>query len=375
MSFLAESNKTSGNNRLAGLDHLRALAIILVLLFHYRLFDHPAWLDVFGKFGWTGVDLFFVLSGYLISFQLFSKIKGGNKISFREFFIRRVFRIIPAYAVVVAIYFCVPAFREWEALPPLWRFLTFTQNLGLDLRVNRTFSHAWSLCIEEQFYLLLPLTLIALVYYKLVKAGIVILIGLFLFGFVVRIYSWQHLVAPSIGTEGFIAVWYKCIYYPTWCRLDGLLTGISIAAFYEFYPLLAARISKYGNALLLAGVIILTGAYYVCLDEHSFIASVFGFPVVSIGYGVMVMGAVSPSCILYKSRSWITSRIAVLSFAIYLVHKGVIHIVQQQFAKLGIADDGNTMFLLCIISSFVGALLLNMIIEKPFLKLRRKITG
>lgn len=56
------------HNKLWGLDHLRALAIILVFFFHYgRLFPHPEWTTTLGKFGWTGVDLFFVLSGYLIS--------------------------------------------------------------------------------------------------------------------------------------------------------------------------------------------------------------------------------------------------------------------------------------------------------------------
>ncbi|HEX4373461.1 MAG TPA: acyltransferase, partial [Puia sp.] len=136
-----------------GLDHLRALAITIVLLFHYQIFKHPGWIAKAGKFGWTGVDLFFVLSGYLIASQLFATMAKRKQISFPEFFIKRFFRIIPAYLVVVAVYFCVPAFREREALSPLWRFLTFTQNFHLDLRSSGTFSHSWSLCIEEQFYL------------------------------------------------------------------------------------------------------------------------------------------------------------------------------------------------------------------------------
>ncbi len=365
----------SDSKKLAGLDHLRALAIALVLLFHYQLFEHPQWVVPAGRFGWTGVDLFFVLSGYLISSQLFLKMAKGNKISFQDFFIRRFFRIIPAYATVVAIYFCVPYFREWEALPPLWKFLTFTQNIGLDIRNTRTFSHAWSLCIEEQFYLLLPLTLIALVSLKWQERGVVFIAGLFVFGFVARIYCWNHFVVPVSGSDNFLAAWYEWIYYPTWGRLDGLLTGISIAALFQFRPALMMGIARYGNALLLASLVILTGAYCLCFDAHTFAASVFGFPLVSIGYGFLVAAAVSPSCFLYKIRSAVTEKIAAWSFAIYLVHKGLIHMAQLGCAKLGVAVDGNVMFLICMASSVLGALLLHVIVERPFMRLRKKITG
>jgi len=139
---------------LFGLNHLRALAISGVFLYHYaRLFPHPEWTNTLSKFGWTGVDLFFVLSGYLISSQLFAKMAQQKNISFKDFFIKRFFRIIPAYLVIVLLYFLFPSFREREAPAALWKYLTFTQNIGLDLRTQGTFSHAWSLCIEEQFYL------------------------------------------------------------------------------------------------------------------------------------------------------------------------------------------------------------------------------
>jgi peptidoglycan/LPS O-acetylase OafA/YrhL len=64
------------------------------------------------SFGWTGVDLFFFLSGFLISSQLFAQIKQGQNISFKQFFLKRVFRIIPAFLVTVGLYFCFPFFRE-----------------------------------------------------------------------------------------------------------------------------------------------------------------------------------------------------------------------------------------------------------------------
>src|SRR5882724_4288004 len=88
---------TPAGTKLEGLTHLRSLAIVLVLLFHYRLFQHPGWIDTAGAFGWTGVDLFFVLSGYLISSQLFKSVAQTGGVDLREFYFKRILRIIPAY--------------------------------------------------------------------------------------------------------------------------------------------------------------------------------------------------------------------------------------------------------------------------------------
>jgi len=359
--------------KLFGLDHLRALAITLVLLFHYQIFHHPKWIEKAGKFGWTGVDLFFVLSGYLIASQLFATMAKRKQISFREFFLKRFFRIIPAYLTIVAIYFCVPAFHEREALSPLWRFLTFTQNFGLDLKTYGTFSHSWSLCIEEQFYLLLPLILITFIYFKKSKQGYIILIILFVAGFITRIYSWYVLVSPLAGTENYWVAWNEFIYYPTYNRLDGLLTGVSIAALFQFKPNVKAYIFDRAKYFLSAGLALLVCSYFVCLNEHSFVATIFGFPLISISYGLIVIAAISPSTFLFRINSKLTTNLATLSYAIYLSHKGVMHVTQQQLMKLGIAGDGNLMLILCIISAILAALLINRIIEKPFLKLREII--
>ena len=162
--------RTGKQQRFYGLDHLRALAIVLVFAYHYCIINNgdPSWLNSLSQFGWTGVDLFFVLSGFLIASLLFQEIKESGSFSYRNFFIKRCFRILPSYWLVVTIYFCFPAFHEREALPPLWKFLSFTQNFALDLRTGGTFSHAWSLCVEEHFYFLLSLTLLVLL--KIPKA-------------------------------------------------------------------------------------------------------------------------------------------------------------------------------------------------------------
>jgi peptidoglycan/LPS O-acetylase OafA/YrhL len=359
--------------KLYGLDHLRALAISFVFLFHYYILSggQPKWLPDVASFGWTGVDLFFVLSGFLIASQLFAQVKQGHTILFKKFFLKRFFRIIPAYAVTVTIYFCIPFFREKESLPPLWKFLTFTQNLGLNLKDNGTFSHCWSLCVEEHFYLFLPLILIFLQTFKLTKRSYLILILLFTVGFITRYLSYNNMFLPTSESDQSWVYWYKFIYYPTYNRLDGLLVGVAIAGIYQFLPATWNNIQKFGNWWIISGLVILTGAYFLCEDQMTFSASVFGFPLIAIGYGCMLMGAISPASFLYKWNSSITTFIATLSYAVYLTHKGVIHMTHKLLQGFNL--DSNLMLLVCIISCVIAAYLLHIAVEKPFMKLRNRI--
>jgi peptidoglycan/LPS O-acetylase OafA/YrhL len=359
--------------RFYGLDHLRALAILIVFFFHYFILSggEPKWLPDYAGFGWTGVDLFFVLSGFLISSQLFLKIKQEKKISYKDFFLKRIFRIIPAYLTVVGIYFIFPIFREKESLPSIWKFLTFTQNFGTDLKDFGTFSHAWSLCVEEHFYFFLPIFLIILQTKSIFKKSYWLLLFLFLFGFAIRIYSWNNLYLPKINSENTWLYWYKFIYYPTYNRLDGLLVGVSIAGIYQFLPNFWSKISKLGNMNIALSLIILTCAFFLCYEQQTYYASIFGFPLVSIGYGFLVIGAISPNSFLFKWKSKTTTFLATLSFAIYLTHKGIIHITQNLFENTKI--DSNLILLICIGTCLIGAYLLNLLIEKPFMKLRNRI--
>lgn len=360
--------------KLYGLDHLRALAIVSVFLFHYFILSggQPEWLPAIAKFGWTGVDLFFVLSGFLISSQLFAQIKLGKYISFKQFFLKRFFRIIPAYLLTVGLYFYFPFFREKESLPPLWKFLIFTQNIDLNLKEFGTFSHCWSLCVEEHFYLFLPLSLILLQYSKLIKNSYWLLIALFLFGIAIRIYSYNQLYLPKIEDENNWMYWYKYIYYPTYNRLDGLLVGVSIAGIYQFLPIFWDKLSKHGNLFIFLSLTTLTGSYFLCEDQMTFNASIFGFPLIAIGYGFMLIGAVSPTSFLYKWNSKVTTFIATVSYAIYLTHKGVIHMTHHLLKDYKI--ENNMTLLICIITCIGFAYLLHIIIEKPFMKLRTTIT-
>ena len=155
----AMNDTTPHAERLPGLDTLRALAIVAVLTTHYSGF--VAGQQVFGtmgRVGWAGVDLFFVLSGYLIGRQVAMPLARGQAWSARRFMARRLLRTLPNYLVVLAVYVALPGPPlGGPSTAPLWRFLTFTQNIGLGY--GQTFTHSWSLCIEEQFYLVLPAVL------------------------------------------------------------------------------------------------------------------------------------------------------------------------------------------------------------------------
>src|SRR3954451_5627128 len=109
---LAIDPRFRNRERQPGLDLLRALAIIVVVVYHAALFGFklPGRVD---RFGWIGVDLFFVLSGYLIGGQLLAALACDRRINLGRFFARRALRIMPAYFAILAVYFLLPPWREY----------------------------------------------------------------------------------------------------------------------------------------------------------------------------------------------------------------------------------------------------------------------
>src|SRR5213595_4046815 len=206
---LAVDPRFQDRQRQPGLDLLRALAIIVVVIYHAALFGFklPGRVD---RFGWIGVDLFFVLSGYLIGGQLLAPLAREQSIKLGRFFARRVLRIMPAYFVILAVYFLLPLWREYpDMAQPLWKFLLSVQNIAL--HGGTAFSHAWSLAVEDQFYLVLPLLLLVL--YPRPRASVIIACIIIFGGIALRtILAAQN---PSVNGGGVSFRGFQAwIYYP-----------------------------------------------------------------------------------------------------------------------------------------------------------------
>ena len=226
--------------RLPELDGLRAIAVLLVLCAHLLCFVPIPWFDWLVEKGWVGVDLFFVLSGFLIGGILLDHRPSENY--YRVFYLRRFLRIVPLYAVLVfpgllilscglQSHFSGHSLAGQSAIGA-WLCVFFVQNFGslFHLDVPQYLAPTWSVAVEEQFYLLLPPLVRNLDRKKLLKI------------LVLAIVSAPLLRGIMILTLGSNAARPCYVLLP--CRWDSLLLGVASALAYRhpnFRPWLASR--------------------------------------------------------------------------------------------------------------------------------------
>ncbi|MET0498616.1 MAG: acyltransferase [Steroidobacteraceae bacterium] len=365
--------------RSPGPDLLRALAIVLVMLWHL---PRPARLDSLEglrQFGWTGVDLFFVLSGYLIGTQLLTPVARGELPRLPEFYLKRSLRILPAFLTVLALYAWVPALHE--NLPPVWRYLTFTMNFGLDYRVGGPFTQAWSLCVEEHFYLLLPALVLMLRKADWRGWALLLASGVLVGGMALRAALWLHVVAATLpATSNELSpIYLKTIYYPTYCRLDGLLFGVLLAAYRCFYPEHWRRYADPRAALLL-GVATITlasflfhypSAPFIGGPTLSLLGATFGYPLLSFGCACLLSASLDWERYFAGWRVPGAAAIATISYSLYLTHKMASHLDPLLFDAEALA--GVSGLAIYFASSLAVAVLLWATVERPFLLLRDRL--
>lgn len=361
--------------RLPGLDTLRAVAIAWVILFHSYLIGGLG--EGYGMFqwsGWMGVDLFFVLSGYLIGTQVLKALRRTGTLDFASFYKRRFIRILPAFFFVLALYEVWPAWPETNGMQPLWQFLTFTFNLQYDNGDNYAFSHVWSLCVEEHFYLVFPFLAFALTRkpaaWKFAAVAAVVVLG----GMLLRAWLWVHFVGPEGSSVGGPADdrglrYLRYLYYPTWARLDGLVAGVALAACGVYRPRWFAWLHARVNLLLALGVALLAASVVVFDNARAdFWPCVVGYPLVALTMMAFVAAGSGDTWfarLKIPGAGWL----AATSYSLYLGHKGMFMLVQ---AALGshLADQPLLRFSIYVAATLAGGAVLHYAVERPFLRWR-----
>jgi peptidoglycan/LPS O-acetylase OafA/YrhL len=325
------------NGRILQLDVLRSIAILLVIGRHINLSrpDGPIGFvaELWFRIGWLGVDLFFVLSGFLIGGLLISEYEKHGRIELGRFLIRRGLKIYPPYFVFIGyliLWPCVKALivgRDlWSAFSSEWqRFwpnLLFLQNY---VGTNPA-GHTWSLAVEEHFYLLLPCILIGLVYARkmrwlipgcLVAAPVVVLL--------------MRFVSLRLGDP------YAAEMGATHLRLDALLFGVGLRAMAAIYPSQFAALRLWRKWLVGFGVLAWL-PMYLFADASSFIRTL-GLTCTLLGAAAFLLAAYhTHSADLRYGERWFApmarflGTIGVYSYAIYLWHVTAIGVLEKSFA-------------------------------------------
>jgi peptidoglycan/LPS O-acetylase OafA/YrhL len=307
---------------LPGLDGLRALAVLSVLLFHGR----ASWLPG----GFLGVDVFFVISGFIITRLLLNEWQTTGRINLGSFWWRRARRLLPAVfllLVTVLVYYVffvedeVTSVRG-DSLAALayvtnWRFIIDQQSYFETFMRPSAFRHLWSLAVEEQFYLLWPLLLagaLALFKRRWVVAALVVV------GSVASTALMAYLYSPGDDVSR--------VYYGTDTRAGGLLIGVAIAflvagvttqrsKFARLYSLPARVALDLGAGLALATLV---GAMFL-LEESSTFLYQGGLAGVALVTAVVILATSNPRTVTsrvlgVRPLCWLGER----SYGIYLWH-------------------------------------------------------
>jgi peptidoglycan/LPS O-acetylase OafA/YrhL len=313
------------------LDGLRGIAIILVMLHHFTYYRPTSGIDEqivsVLIFFWTGVDLFFVLSGFLITGILLDT--RGRERYFSNFYARRILRIFPLYYLILFLALVVlPVFPAVHTvligqdasvdLPPQWPYWLYLTNFSIADRgwVHGWVDVAWSLAIEEQFYLFWPLVI------WLCPPRLVAWLCTAIF--VAEVFARSGARANDVAVLP--------IYVITWFRLDGLVIGalLAVALRRGIMPDLG-RLAPIVVIVGVAGLIAVT-----ILGGHTWWwnrrMQQFGYSLIAVIAGAMLVGAITrPADSLWPrmlSAGWLRA-FGKYSYCLYLIHLPVMRAVRE----------------------------------------------
>lgn len=362
------------DNRVADLDGVRAIAIWMVLLLHVlyafpnapgALAFIPAPLLLVLSHGWLGVDLFFMLSGFLITGILLGSKHRSHY--FRNFYVRRILRIMPLYFATVLVWSILyRGYGQYFLLSSV-----FGANLSWLLHIRQPHGPGilWSLAIEEHFYLLWPLMV-----FLLNKRNLAIVTGvIFLLTPAIRAIAAAHGVSPEL------------IYMLSWFRFDGLAAGALMAIWARSY-LAGQRSSIWISSLLMVAFVLLTviGAPFGLMGTKTITSVALRYTQAYLFFGAFFVLIVA-----FRGSKW-TAPLrwrfmqvsGALSYCLYLVHLSVGDGYEYLLKRSGVpvvSYVGASGAVLVRAAAMLGvsfgiALLSRRYLEDPFLSLKDRFT-
>lgn len=380
------------NNRVIGLDVMRSLAILIVLFGHYNSFfySYLDWVIPFTNLslkrflyffvtGFDGVDLFFVLSGFLIGHSIL-KAFLNNELTFNyllhNFWVKRWFRTLPNYffvlVLLIILYQLIPIHTTGRDVP-FYRYFIFAQNIfygGLSF-----FPESWSLSVEEFFYILFPIAITCGALFSTnnkYRKYILLTIILFfiIMGTLIRVY---YAIDKNFIQDG-LNLWNSDVRTAVIMRIDAIIYGVLMAFFKIYYEELFI---KHRYVLLVIGLLILLVKFklmFLNINKLEGFKFAFTYYFSFVGLGMCLLLPYFYSLKLTnKLLIQFFSLISVISYSLYLVNYFLVQHYINYFIDDATIKIRIVKFVLACLFTFTFSILLYKYIETPFMNIRKKI--
>lgn len=348
------------------LDGLRGVAVLIVMLYHLELLVPE--LNMFVRGGFLGVDVFFVLSGFLITSVLMKEYSRTGKISLKNFYWRRFLRLAPAFWVFLLVMYIFGN----TILPPreaavIYENDNFLYSFFYAMNWHRAFgfgatgnlNHTWSLAIEEQFYIVWSLFLVGAYFFCRNRKQIFLLTLATVLGL-----TFLRSFRAISGTETTI------LYYSTESRIDAILIGCGAAMIFgwrlidrEFF-----RSKNFGRAAVFAGALSMAIIFSFSHEDRLLYAG--AMTVFSISVSLVILWLITnEESYLSRVFAFTPLRLAgQISYALYLWHYAFFEFGKKYFSSgfLQVSVGISLAFAVSVMSYFL--------IEKPFLQMKSKFS-
>lgn len=327
------------------LDGLRAVSILLVVTIHTT---DPIWRVMHGN---VGVTIFFIISGFIITTLLLREEQATGQVRLGAFYLRRAFRILPLYYVMLAVYVVlIGILRVQAGAGDLWHALPYYLIYQNDLISSDSgFSITWSLAIEEKFYLLWPLTFLAIGFRRFRRWRLPLTLFLLL------------ATAPFALAPGRAS--YPAIYVP-------ILLGCLVAQLMH-RPATYAALAPLRNGFVAVALIVVAAAEVVMFEGDGNVHVIFAL----LAAAALPAFLTGPDALRVVFRSRILVYIGTRSYALYLVHR-----LAKGFIDRLIGPDGNlaeqlSRVLLIVALGLLLAEVLRRTVEQPMIALGRRLSA